>query len=71
MNTKILITILTLSNITSTLAPAREPAKEYDKDTKLNLQPAHALWQQYDPNTARYAFKASLLTAEQIRILTS
>jgi dienelactone hydrolase len=53
MNAKILITALALSFITSA------PAQEYDKDTKLKLQPAHALWQKYDPNTAQYAFKAT------------
>ncbi|MHC4212286.1 MAG: alpha/beta hydrolase family protein [Planctomycetota bacterium] len=55
MNTKSLITALALSIITSALAPAQE----YDKDTKLKLQPAHALWQQYNPNTAKYAFKST------------
>jgi dienelactone hydrolase len=30
----------------------------YTHDTKLRLQPAYRLWQQYDPNSARYAFRA-------------
>ncbi|HUT28860.1 MAG TPA: alpha/beta hydrolase family protein [Sedimentisphaerales bacterium] len=30
----------------------------YSSDTKLRLQPAYALWQRYDPNSARYAFRA-------------
>jgi dienelactone hydrolase len=32
--------------------------KVYDNDTELRLQPAHALWQRYDPKSAKYAFKA-------------
>lgn len=37
-------------------APAEKAV--YTEDTKLRLQPAYRLWQRYDPNSARYAFKA-------------
>ncbi|HUW20581.1 MAG TPA: alpha/beta hydrolase family protein [Sedimentisphaerales bacterium] len=34
-------------------------AKEvYDNDAKLRLQPAYGLWKRYDPNSAKYAFRA-------------
>jgi dienelactone hydrolase len=32
--------------------------KVYDNGTELRLQPAHAFWQRYDPNSAKYAFRA-------------
>ena len=33
----------------------------YDKETKLRLQPAYALWKHYDPHSAKYAFSATSL----------
>jgi len=32
--------------------------EHYSGDTKLRLQPAYGLWQRYDPNSARHAFRA-------------
>ena len=33
----------------------------YDNDTKLRLQPAYGLWKRYDPNLAKYAFRANTI----------
>lgn len=32
-----------------------------ERDAKLGLQPAYGLWKRYDPNSARYAFRAGNL----------
>jgi dienelactone hydrolase len=40
---------------------AAETRGAYGGDAKLELQPAHALWREYDPNSAEYAFRAKNL----------
>jgi len=35
--------------------------EHYDNDTKLRLQPAYGLWKRYDPNSAKYAFRANTI----------
>jgi dienelactone hydrolase len=42
-------------------ANSKEKKEPYDNETKLRLQPAHALWKRYDPNSAKYAFSATTL----------
>ena len=34
-------------------------SEPYDNETKLRLQPAYALWNRYDPKSAKYAFSAT------------
>jgi dienelactone hydrolase len=43
------------------LAGGEKTAKEmnYDGQTRVDLQPAHALWKRYDPGSAKHAFRAS------------